>query len=113
MNAIEWFQSCKLALRRAEDWAGLIGKRYEGGGGGWGELRPPVVTMSVYYQPYDGATNHHGAPKELRECIEEVVLRDGERIVKEALGIMQARVTEAAKKAIGEATAVLTEASRG
>ena len=112
MNAIEWFQAQKLALYRAEEWAALVGKRYEGGGGGYGEVRPPVVTMTVYHQPYDGATNYHEAPKEMRKCIEQVVLRDSARIIAGALGIMRERVALAAKKATREAEDVLAEVAR-
>lgn len=111
MNAIEWFQEKKRCLRDAQSWAALIGKKYSGGGGGFGEVCRVNAVFTIYHQPYDGATNYHEAPKALREAIESVLKSRARAIIDEALSVLDAEVKTAAKKAAAEAEEVLAEVS--
>ena len=111
MNAIEAFQQKRRALRDAESWRALIGKRYGGGGGGTGNVCKAVVTLTVYHQEYDGATNYHEAPHELRGFIERIAMQRGVELIDEALAVMRMDVRSAAEKAAGEANEVLALAA--
>lgn len=113
MNAIQWFQLQKANLADARSWAGLIGKKYSGGGGGYGEITKVNAIVTVYHQEYDGATNYHEAPKAMREAIEATIREQGGQIIASALARLEAYVRDAAKKAEAEAQAVLDEARRG
>lgn len=111
MNAIEYFQQKRAALRAAESWRALIGKRYSGGGGGTGNVCNATVTLTIYHQEYDGATNYHEAPHELLGFVEMIVLQRDVALIDAALAAMREDVRVAAEKASAEAHEVLTVAS--
>ena len=111
MNAIEAFQRKHDALRVAESWRALIGKRYSGGRGGTGNVCNATVTLDIYHQKYDGAMNYHNMPHELRGFIERIVIQRGVELIDEALAVMRMDLRAAAKQATDEANEVLALAS--
>lgn len=53
-------QAAKKRLAEFDEWYGLLDKRYEGGGGGYGEFH--IGALSIYFQASSGAKNYHQTP---------------------------------------------------
>ena len=111
MTAVDEFKAKKRALKKSEEWAEMIGKKYHGGGGGIGELRTLKVSVAnLYFQFSDGSTNYHDAPKELLEKISDVVMVEFTRILELAISSMQIDAGQAAEKAAREYRTLMEEA---
>ena len=108
-NEIETYKKAKADLATAKEWAGKIGKRYEGGGGGEGYLHACSVGATIYFQQSNGSMNYHNAPPEMCLALARA-LSGSEGIIDRAIEIMQARVDELAQKAVKAHTALMEEA---
>ena len=106
-TAIDQFQQFNNELGYARGWVEMIGKRYEGGGGGIGKIVNCTLLMEVYSQSYDGATNYHDCPKELAVAMAEVIKQDSHQIIDKAIAIMELRAKELAKAAHEEHTLLM------
>ena len=112
-------QEFKVAKRRLENslsWAEMLGKRYEGGGGGNGDIRycrlatGSMASPTIYYQHSNGAQNYHMAPDELIPYIEGAIKAHFKTLLDYALSRQEADVQALAKAAVEEHNELLREA---
>jgi len=110
MSALQEYQNYKNALSQAGNWFALLGKPYDGGGGGTGNIPAHGVTVKfdIYHQPYDGATNYNEIPnRDTQEALNKAVYEKLPKLIGIALADMEKKLGELAIKARVEADAIL------
>lgn len=110
MSAIDEYRKHKEAMRHAEHWAALIGRRYHCGGGGIGEVKSVEVDATVYHQEYDGATNYHAVPQGLRLALQSRIKAAFRDLLREALSDMEEERIKLAEAAHAEHAKLMAEA---
>lgn len=104
---IEAFHLKQSQLTNALDWFALYDKSYSGGGGGTGEFVNPHITLTIYHQAYDGATNYHDAPKELQFYLKKQIEKCSHLIAAQAIAEMKEDLKKLAELAKAEAEEIL------
>lgn len=104
--AIERYNAAKRGDEEIREWAGMLGKRYEGGGGGYGrlcslELSSGKNAPTIYYQHGNGDTSYHPMPEVLRAHLQAEIAANFPNLLAGA----RARYTEALRKCADEAIA--------
>ena len=113
MSKIDYFKTAKRDVAEAKTWAGKIGDKYYGGTSGKGELGSIVkaqVALTVYHQYSDGDKNYHDSPAGLNEALQAVIKRHHAALIEEAIADLELKAEAAAKLAVAEHAALLTEA---
>ena len=110
MNSLKLYNDHKLAIKNANHWAGLIGKKYNGGGGGTGNIASLTISTRIYHQEYDGATNYHEIPEVFGKYLAKTVLKNFDKLKQEALDLMEADRLDLARKTEEEHKFLMKEA---
>lgn len=110
VSELEKYKFAKDELRNFEQWASMIGKKYYGGGGGYGKIISANLSATIYYQAYNGDKNYHDSDNEINAALSEAVKDCFCHIVENATKKLRMKVEEAAKKAYDENTLLLREA---
>ena len=103
-------QQYQIAKREHDDcaaWAALIGNKYNGGGGGIGELKSLRLASgeaapTVYHQYSDGAKNYHTMPPALAPHLEAVIKARFGELLADALERQKCALKQAAEAAVKE-----------
>ena len=104
---IQQYQSAKREHDDCAAWAALIGKKYNGGGGGVGELKSLRLASgeaapTVYHQYSDGAKNYHTMPAALAPHLEAVIKARFGALLADALERQKCALKQAAEAAVKE-----------
>ena len=103
MVAIDKYKAQVALQYEAKRWAGMLGKKYTGGGGGTGELLSFKSLKAVlYYQESDGSKNYHEAPDALLAAIDAEIKHNFPVILESALMAIEGRRMELAREAAKE-----------
>lgn len=105
--SISAFQTKQRELKAAKQWFSLYSKPYHGGGGGIGRFVNPSISLEIYHQEYDGATNYHKPSKEFGHYLDKAVESFSKQIVEKALALLKNDVKDLAVKAAAEAQQIL------
>ena len=104
---IQQYQGAKREHDYCAAWAALIGKKYNGGGGGIGELKSlrlmsGEAAPTVYHQYSDGAKNYHTMPAALAPHLEAVIKARFGALLADALERQKCALKQAAEAAVKE-----------
>lgn len=104
---IQQYQGAKREHDECAAWAALIGKKYNGGGGGIGELKSLRLmggegSPTVYHQDSDGAKNYHLMPAALAPHLEAAIKAQFGELLADALERQKAALKQAAEEAVKE-----------
>jgi len=104
---IQQYQGAKREHDECAAWAGLIGSKYHGGGGGIGELKSlrlmsGEAAPTVYHQYSDGAKNYHHMPAALAPHLEAAIKARFGELLADALERQKAALKQAAEAAVKE-----------
>lgn len=114
MSALERYRNAKFAQADALCDLGLIGQRYEGGGGGIGKITSLSVAITIYHQYRDGSTNYHKDNAPLNEALSKAAAEMAGPLIERAKAILQENVDqhkEAARKEYEAEFAAVNNAS--
>ena len=113
MSKFDEYRAEKKRLNQAIQWAKLIGKPYNGGGGGVGCLYRATASMEIYHQEYNGSKNYHESNeiKCFNDYISEAVKSLGNSVIDIALKMWANRVSELAAQAKVEYDALVQDAN--
>ena len=111
MNSFDEYKKAVSDLRHAEAWKWMIGQRYIGGGGGDGEVVSVSLSMTIYYQEYDGAKNYHEPDKAMVDALGVAAKKMSQQLIDLAILELERVVVEKAKAAVDDANAILAAAS--
>lgn len=114
-TAIDRYNADKAERDRCRAWAGLIGSKYHGGGGGIGKLTSIRLASgealpTVYHQYNDGAKNYHAMPEGLRFHLEEAIKARFSELLADALSRQDAALKVSAEHAVKEHAEMLAAA---
>ena len=113
MSKFDDYRAEKSRLDQAIRWAKLIGKPYNGGGGGVGYLYKATASMEIYHQEYNGSKNYHESNEifGLNGYLSEAVQQLGNSVIDVALKMWANRVSELAAQAKVEYDALVQDAN--
>lgn len=109
MSTITKYQDAKFLLQRFSGWAGKIGRKYHGGGGGVGKVTNALFKATIYHQPSDGDTNYHESETAFADALNEAAKELAPQIIARAMALLENKVRDAAMAAEKEAKEVLAE----
>jgi len=107
---IEQLQVLKHKYSESLNWFKLIGARYEGGGGGYGNLRSVDFTVNrleIYHQAYNGGIGYHQIPEGLKHYMVKAIAIHGEKLIKTAIELQHSDLKTVAAKAAAEYKEIL------
>jgi len=100
---IEQYNTAKREQTTCQAWAALIGSKYHGGGGGFGQLKElQLAKVAVYHQYSDGANNYHDIPAALAPHLCAAIKARFGELVANALARQDAALKIAAAEALKE-----------
>ena len=103
-SKIETYKKMKNGQQKCKEWASLIGKPYSGGGGGIGKIVSVALCAgdnapTIYHQAYNGATNYHRMPDELRNYLEFAICENVGALIERAFYLQSTELSESAIEA--------------
>jgi hypothetical protein len=110
MSKLDEFNLKKSHVYFADAWSYMIGKRYDGGGGGTGRLHGvKFQKVELYYQALDGAKNYHQPPDSFIPYLEKSTEILFTQILELALGLQKEDLRLAALAALKENETIIEE----
>lgn len=112
---IEEYAKLQRDVAEVDEWMKLIGDRYEGGGGGYGHLKPANVniTVDIYHQAYNGDNNYHKIPKDLKAELEQLVAGQIPGLLAKARELQRERLLKLRAASVSEYRALMVAAGVG
>ncbi len=115
MSYIEKYNAEKQKLYECERWAAMLGKAYQGGGGGIGELSEFLIARGhflpkIYYQCKDGDKNYHNMPDALCLYLESSIKENIQHLVTDAINKQRESLRLLALDAVKEHTNLMEAA---
>ena len=99
---IEQYNAAKREQSICQAWTALIGNKYDGGGGGIGQLSElQLAKVTVYHQSSDGA-NNYDIPAALAPYLCAAIKARFDELVSDALARQDAALKTAAAEALKE-----------
>lgn len=92
MTPYEIYQKARSQRAECENWSKMIGKPSERATAyHLGKVTSSSGTFTIHYQPYDGATNYHDAPKPLVEVLQKVMTDNAKMLIDQCLVLLRER----------------------
>lgn len=110
MSAIEKFTAYTDEQRRSIRWLSMLGKEYNGGGGGIGRVCRVALKAEIYFQDYDGSQNYHEMPSALVDAMQMAIIKNFGVLAMEAQTIIDETARELALKSVSEYASLLASA---
>lgn len=102
-SKIEEYKDIKNKFCKSKEWFELIGKPYNGGGGGIGKLHSVTLDSrnppTIYHQAYNGATNYHYMPDVMKPYVEQIIKNNFKELFEKAFKLFEQDVSNKAEEA--------------
>lgn len=104
MSFIVNYKKAKYNFIQSKQWFELIGQPYSGGGGGIGKVHSVSIgcgdsAPTIYHQAYNGATNYHYMPIDLKPYVETIIKNDFKGILEKAFKLYEKDLSDLAELA--------------
>lgn len=104
MSFIVNYKNAKYNFTQSKQWFELIGQPYSGGGGGFGVVLSVTLANgndapTIYHQAYNGATNYHYMPIDLKPYVETIIKNDFKGILEKAFKLYEKDLSDLAELA--------------
>lgn len=95
MNIIDKYTDANRRLNQFDAWASMIGMRYEGGGGGTGDVVNANGSLEIYFQEYNGSQNYHDLDKEFKGELSEAMKKYSRELISSIRHDLERQLSEA------------------
>jgi hypothetical protein len=91
MIKLDAWKQAKSEQEYAEKWAAMLGQQSRSTAVHTGKIHCANGSLTIHFQPIDGANNYHEAPLAFRDALAEVMKDMGPELVNKTLEVMRER----------------------